>query len=136
MKLTEIIEMLGRFGFEEIYVRRALVRGDSVHNAFEGMKTALQLRWGEMCQELSVERQKTLRPVYDRLMSIKMTARQTPADDRAEAKSKIDGIFEEMKRSMQQQREQNLREVFDLTAEYARRQEETDKRKAAKKKED
>lgn len=133
VKLVEIIQMLSQFGFNEVYVRRALAGGDSAHNAFEGVKSALQIRWGEMCQEISAEAQRGLRPVYDRLMNITMRSRRTSADDHAEAKSCVDDIFTTMEREQAKRKGQNLREVFDLAAEYRRRQEEADKRKAAKK---
>jgi hypothetical protein len=133
MKLQEIIEMLGRFGFEETYVRRALAAGDSAHNAFEQVKTALQIRWGEMCQELSVEQCTELRPIYDRLMGITMKARRTSADERAEAKSRVDDIFATMKAEREKRKDQNLRQVFDLAAEYAERQRQADLRKKTRK---
>ena len=77
MTLNEVISMFEQFGFHEQHVRRALAAGDSAFNAFEGLKMTLQLQWGDMCQELSVDRQKELRPIYDRLMKISMKSRTT-----------------------------------------------------------
>jgi hypothetical protein len=134
MKLQEIIEMLAEFGFEEAYVRRALAAGDSAFNAFEAVKTSLQLRWGDMCQELSVDEQKRLRPIYDRLMGITMKARTTKAGQRAEAKAKVRNIFHEMFEEGKKRRQQDLNEVFDLAAEYTVREQERKARKAAEKK--
>lgn len=134
MKLPEILELLKPFGFAPEYVRYALAGGDSAHNAFERIKTSLQIRWGEMCQELSVEKQKELRPPYERLMSITMKSRTTKAGQRAEAKAKAKGVFRQMfedrQRGMMGQR---LDEVFDTASEYAVRHEEAYKRRAAKK---
>ena len=131
MKLAEIIEMFAKFGMPESYVRHMLAQGDSAHNAFEGLKTILQLRWGEMCQELSAERQQALRPLYDRLMNIRMTSRTTQAQQRNQAKGKISEMFREM---YEDQKKARLSEVFDFAAECAVREEERKKRRAAKKK--
>jgi hypothetical protein len=79
-KLPEIIEMFERFGMPEAYVRQAMAVGESAHNAFEGLKTCLQLRWAELCQTLSAESQADLRPVYDRLMKITMKSRTLSKD--------------------------------------------------------
>lgn len=134
MKLEEILTMFRRFGFSDEYVRRSLAQGDSAHNAFEQLKTVLQLRWGDMCQELSAEQQKELRPVYDRLMAIRMTKRTTAAEQRQEAHRRVDGIFNQMKDEIQKRRDRNLREVFDLTLEYTQRQEAAEARKKAQRK--
>lgn len=80
MKLTEVIADFERFGFPEEHVRAALAGGDSAFNAYEGLKSALTLRWGDLCQELSAARCAELRPAYDRLMGLRMTARSTRGD--------------------------------------------------------
>ncbi|NIT77289.1 MAG: hypothetical protein GWN58_22820 [Anaerolineae bacterium] len=79
-KLSEVIAMFEQFGMPEEYVRRAMAVGESAFNAFEGLKSCLQLRWAELCQELSAERQAELKPIYDRLMKISMKSR-TMSDD-------------------------------------------------------
>jgi hypothetical protein len=79
-KLAEVIEMFEKFGMPEEYVRRAMAVGESAFNAFEGLKSCLQLRWAELCQELSAERQAELKPLYDRLMKTSMKSRKTQAD--------------------------------------------------------
>lgn len=96
-KLAEIIEMFEQFGFQEAHIRRALALGDSAFNAFEGLKSCLQLKWGEMCQEISADQQKELRPVYDRLMNITMKSRKLAlSEDEQEILDKMDQIVEGM----------------------------------------
>jgi hypothetical protein len=134
MKLRDIIEMLELFGFEEAYVRRSLSAGDSAFNAFEALKTSLQLRWGDMCQELSVDEQKRLRPIYDRLMGITMKSRRTAASDRAEAKQRVDSMFQNMEQEARTWKGQSLREAFDFMGECKQRMAQKKAERAAKKK--
>jgi hypothetical protein len=77
VKLNEVIEDFGEFGFSGSEVRRALGAGDSSFNAYEGLKILLQLKWDEMRCELDADFLEGLKPVYDRLMGLKMTSRTT-----------------------------------------------------------
>lgn len=126
MKLVEIIEMLKPFGFTEGHVRRALATQGSAAEAFERIKTALQIRWRVMCQELSAERCAELRPIYDRLMSLTMKSRVT----KAEVDQKVSDVFADMAKNKVGQ---NLREAFDFAAECRQRQVAAEQRKQARK---
>lgn len=121
MQFIKVITMFIRFGFNEQYVRRALAAGDSAEAAYEALERALQIRWGEMCQELSAQDQQELRPLYDRLMCIRMTSRHTNADRRAEAQSRVESMFRNMEREAEQRKAQGLREAFDFAAECRQR---------------
>lgn len=90
--LTDIIDMFGEFGFTETDVRSSLAVGDSAHNAFEGLKARLQIKWAELGQELSADQQRELRLTYDRLMTITMTARTTTASKRAEDRRRVSSL--------------------------------------------
>lgn len=79
-KLDEVLDMFERFGMPREYVRRAMAVGESAFNAFEGLKSCLQLRWGELCQEISADQQAELKPIYDRLMKISMKSRTFSKD--------------------------------------------------------
>jgi hypothetical protein len=89
-KLAEIITMFEKFGMPEEYVRQAMAAGDSAFNAFEGLKNCLLLRWQELCQTLSVDKQAELRPVYDRLQNITMKSRTLSEDQ--EVIGALDGM--------------------------------------------
>lgn len=119
--LPEIITLFGLFGFHEQHVRRALAGGDSAFNAFEGLKLTLQLRWADMCQELSVDKQKELRPVYDRLMGIKMTGRTTKKSEACKEARKVVNIFDDLTRTMDEQKAKRTTEVLSQTREHLRR---------------
>lgn len=75
--LEDIVGLFEQFGFTAREVKQALSSGDSAHNAFESLKLCLELRWGEMNQELSSDRLAELRPAYERLQGIRMTGRRT-----------------------------------------------------------
>jgi hypothetical protein len=88
MKLGEVIELFGMFGFESEHVRAALGMGDSVHNAFEGLKIVLEMRWNEMNQTESMETLRRLKPAYDKIMGLKLKSATKASDvarERAEA---------------------------------------------------
>lgn len=115
MKLQEIIEMFGQFGYEEPYIRQVLAQGDSAFNAFEALKTSLQLKWGDMCQELSVDRQKELKPIYERLMKIHMKSRTTAAQKKAETKAKVRHSADSFLEQIEARRRKNVRDVVSMT---------------------
>jgi hypothetical protein len=119
--LPEIITLFELFGFNEQHVRQALAAGDSAFNAFEGLKTTLQLRWGEMCQELSVDKQKELRPVYDRLMGITMKSRKTKKSEAKKEQRTVRNIFDDLGLRMDEVKAQRGREVLSQTREHLRR---------------
>ena len=88
MKLDEVIGLFKRFGFEEGHVRTALAMGDSVHNAFEGLKIVLEVRWNEMNQTEGMETLKELKPIYEKIMGLKLKSATKASDvakERAEA---------------------------------------------------
>jgi hypothetical protein len=62
---------------DRTHVRRALAGGA---NGFEGLKVTLELRWGEMNQELGIEQLDELRPIYDQLQGLKLKSTRTTAD--------------------------------------------------------
>ena len=93
MTLQQVLEDLALFGLPHGWVRSALVQGDSAHNAFEAVKTKLQLRWAQMCQELPAAQQQELRQVYDRLMALRMSSRSTQADVKAKEREKAKQAF-------------------------------------------
>ena len=119
--LPEIITLFGLFGFHEQHVRQALGAGDSAFNAFEGLKLTLKLRWADLCQELSVERQKELRPVYDRLMGITMKSRTTRKSEAKKEARKVVNIFDDLSRHADEQKEKRKMEVISQTREHLRR---------------
>ncbi len=95
-KLDEVLDMFEKFGMPREYVTRAMAVGESAFNAFEGLKSCLQLRWGELCQELSAESQAELKPVYDRLMGISMKSRTLSKDQ--EILNTMDGMKDQIER--------------------------------------
>jgi len=119
-KLAEIIEMFEQFGFHEEHVRRALAQGKSAFNAFEGLKLTLQFRWGELCQELSVEQQKVLRPIYDRLQGITMKSRITQADKDHKERVRTAEVSDRMQDWLEGHQRRNVREVVGKTREILR----------------
>lgn len=133
MKLNEVIALFKLFGFTEEYVRTALAAGDTASEAFERLKTVLQLRWFEVCQESSVAKQKELRPSYDRLMAISMKSRTTESSIHEEAQARVNTMFQEMAKDAQHRKTQNLQEAFDFASEYSKRIAEAKARKAVKK---
>jgi hypothetical protein len=119
--LPEIITLFELFGFNEQHVRQALAAGDSAFNAFEGLKTTLQLRWGEMCQELSVDKQKELRPVYDRLMGITMKSRKTKKSEAKKEQRSVRNIFDDLSRTMDERKRRRGEEFTSQVRENLRR---------------
>jgi len=114
MTLVEIIEMFKLFGFHEKHLRAAMAGGNSAFNAFEGLKLTLQIRWGEMCQELSVTKQKELRPTYDRLMKITMKSRTTKADQAEQEQVNKARGYQKLKMRMAAQSESRKRDFFGM----------------------
>lgn len=106
--LTEVIEMFGEFGFTEREVRTALGAGDNAHNAFEGLKLQLEIKWGEINVERGMETIEKLAPIRDRLLKIKMKSRKTKKAAKAEKKQKVhramDNLFATTERSNQRKR--------------------------------
>lgn len=88
MKLAELIKLFDRFGFTEQHVRSRLGAGDSAHNAFEVLKTELQIRWGVINMEQSPAAVAELQPDYDRIMALNMKSRVTAVDQRKRDKSR------------------------------------------------
>jgi hypothetical protein len=122
-KLTEVIEMFGEFGFSESEVRRSLAAGDSAHNAFEGLKILLELRWADMNQELSMDRLKDLKPKYQVLMSLKMTARKTTTQKRAQQKNEVKNLTEKLLDRMSERKKENVEAFVGVLAEKFRKME-------------
>lgn len=88
MKLDEMVKLFEKFGFHEAHVRAALAQGDSVFNAFEGLKTTLMLRWDEMNQTEGMDKLRELKPLYEKIMGMKLksaTKQSDVARERAEA---------------------------------------------------
>lgn len=121
MKLAEVIEALEQFGFGEGYVRQALAAGDSAFNAFEGLKMLLQYRWREMCQELSAERQKELRPIYDKLQGLVMKSRMTPADKERQERASSARIADRLQDHLEVSRRRNMREFTRMVRDGLRK---------------
>lgn len=119
--LSEVIEMLSQFGFQEEHVRQALARGNSAFNAFEGLKLILTTRWAEMCQELSVERQRELRPIYDRLQAITMTARVTEAQKQVHEQRRVNNLFDDFMDRAAEHKMRVGRQFFETVREELRK---------------
>ena len=106
--LKEVIAMFAEFGFNEPTVRRSLGAGNSAHNAFEGLKTSLQLKWADMNQELGTERLRELKPLYETLMGLKMTGRKTKKDARKAEKAKVKDLTDDLMAGLDRQKRKNV----------------------------
>lgn len=112
-KLQEVIEMFGEFGFSAEEVRRVLGTGDSAHNAFEGLKTLLQLKWADMNQELGTDRLKALKPIYEKLMGLKITGRKTKRDVKAKRKATAKRMAEDMMDRLEARKQRNMEHFME-----------------------
>lgn len=106
--LKEVIDMFGEFGFTESTVRQALGAGNSAHNAFEGLKICLELKWADMNQELGTERLKALKPLYETLMGLKMTGRKTGKDVKKKRKARTRDLTDDLMGRLDQRKRKNV----------------------------
>ncbi len=116
-KLQEVIDMFAEFGFPEAEVRRSLGAGDSAHNAFEGLKVRLEMRWADMNQELGMERLKALKPLYETLMGLKMTGRKTTKDVKAKRKATARKVAADMMDRLEANKKRNVERFMESFAE-------------------
>ena len=116
-KLQEVIEMFEEFGFSESEVRQSLGAGDSAHNAFEGLKLRLELRWADMNQELGTERLKALKPIYTKLMGLKMTGRKTKKEQAAKRKAKARILAEDYMDRLEERKRKNVEHFMEILGE-------------------
>jgi O6-methylguanine-DNA--protein-cysteine methyltransferase len=113
MKLAEMIKLFEQFGFHEAHVRAALARGDSVSNAFEGLKATLMIRWDEMNQTESVDKLKELRSTYDRIMGMKLKSATKESDVAKERARQVVSAAEDMGQKVKRQKAVNTALVMD-----------------------
>jgi hypothetical protein len=100
MKLGEVVRLFEQFGFHEAHVRDALAAGDSVFNAFEGLKTTLMLHWDEMNQTEPIDKLKELKPVYDRIMGLSLKSATKQSDVAKErARAAVDAADDAMRKT-------------------------------------
>lgn len=120
-KLNEVLEMFEKFGFSEREVKRGLGAGDSAHNAFEGLKCELMLKWSDMNQELGMEELKELKPVYQTLMGLKMTGRKTSSDVKKVRKAKAKVRAHSILDVMEQQKVKRTESFMEMLGEEFRK---------------
>jgi len=113
MKLQEVIKMFGEFGFSAREVRASLGAGDSAHNAFEGLKARLQLKWADMNQELGTERLKVLKPLYTKLMGLKITGRKTEKEVAAKRRAKAKEVAARMMDEIEARKRENVEHFME-----------------------
>jgi hypothetical protein len=118
--LKEVIEMFGEFGFPESEVRQSLGAGDSAHNAFEGLKVRLELRWADMNQELGTERLKALKPLYTTLMGLKMTGRKTKKEMAAKRRAKAKAVAADVMEQLEERKRRNMERFMESVGEKLR----------------
>jgi hypothetical protein len=126
MKLAEMIKMFEQFGFHEAHVRAALAAGDSVFNAFEGLKFTLQIRWDEMNQTESVDKLKELKPVYDKIMGMKLKSATKQSDVRKERAKQAVSASMDLEEKLKQRRAVNSAKFMDTFRQELERQLEED----------
>lgn len=112
MKLNEIIEMFAKFGFVEEHIRTALGAGESPFNAFEGLKALLEAKWAEMNQTESINKLKELKPIYERLMKIKLISARTQKDVERERDERIKRMTENLKDQMEEHKQRRTAEFM------------------------
>ena len=122
MKLKEVIEDFREFGFTESEVRKALGAGDSSFNAYEGLKILLELKWADMNQEMPADLLVDLKPVYDRLMGLKMKSRTTVASKKKERRARAQASARIVQRMMKDRKQENLAKFIEYTEEELEKQ--------------
>jgi len=90
MKLSEVIDMFGLFGFEAEEVRW-IVGGagqgpDNAHNAFEGLKLRLELVWMEWLEReevglMLIDRREELAQAHRTLQGLRLKSVKRVSDD-------------------------------------------------------
>ena len=124
MKLVDVISMFSLFGFSEDIVRRALAAGDSAHNAMAALQTSLQLRWADMNQEWSLDELRTLKPTYETLMGLKMTARTTPAQKAKVRRVRQATSFDHMMDGAEARKREKAKRFHGVVGEHLRKMKE------------
>jgi hypothetical protein len=109
MQLSELVRLMSYFGYSEEEVKRRLAHGDSPHNAWEGLKLELQIKWNEANQELGVERLAELKPIYERLQGLTLKSAKKQSEVDAENRERINRIVEQTQERMEERKERNLR---------------------------
>lgn len=126
-KLAEVIEMFEMFGFSAREVKKWLGAGASAHNAYEGLKILLELRWADMNQELGIDTLRELKPVYEALMALKMTGRKTKKDVKKKRKVAAHVRARDVMRRMEQRKQENVEHFMDCLSGNFREMEEKGK---------
>lgn len=76
MKLAQVLALFVPFGFSVVELRRWMDQARNTQEAverFELMKTHLQVRWSELQEETSAGVIEELRPIYDRIIRLRLT---------------------------------------------------------------
>ena len=91
--------------------------GDSSFNAYEGLKILLELKWADMNQEMPADLLADLKPVYDRLMSLRMKSRTTVASQRMERRARARASARIVEKMMKERKRENLAKFIEYTEE-------------------
>lgn len=108
MKLAEVIRLMALFGYREVEVRTRLAEGDSVHNAWEGLKLELALRFKEAEEQLGPERLEGLREAYEKLTSLQLKDALKQSEVDREERARFKKIASEMEYQARKARRRNL----------------------------
>jgi hypothetical protein len=121
MKLAETIQLLSLFGFAEEEVRTRLAAGDSVHNAWEGLKLELEMRWDTFNQELGMNKLSELRDPYEKLMGLTLKSAKRKSEVEAENRRRIRNVVADTERRAYARGQKNLAAFMSSFEEQLRR---------------
>jgi hypothetical protein len=110
MNLREVANLFAPFGYTSEEVRSRLSSGDSVFNAYQGLKLELELRWNEWPEdEKTDERIKN----FGRIMNIHLKSAIRTSDIRKEKEARRKKMLAKFQRQLIEESQNRLNQILD-----------------------